>query len=122
MIDSRKLDAMQDPRKEELKEAYLEAGGSAFVFSLASYQEIVDYLKGMRQMKKGNLYESSDGDVYEVIEIGFGDVTVKVVQESTTRRPDPLGTERTWFAADLEQMIEDGDFWQVSQIPIRAEK
>ncbi len=71
-------------------------------------------------MRKGDLYESSDGDIYEITKVDSGDVIVKVVKESETRKPDTLGTERTWFLVDFEEMITDGDVWKVSQIPVRV--
>lgn len=71
-------------------------------------------------MKVGNLYESSDGDIYEIVSIVIGDIVVKVVKESETRRPDPLGTERTWFEVDFQEMISAGEVWKVSQIPVRV--
>ncbi len=73
-------------------------------------------------MEKGDLYESSDGDIYEIVKIDSGDVVVRVVKESESRKPDPLGTERTWFLADFVEMITDGDFWKVSQIPVRVSR
>lgn len=44
MFEQEKLQKMQDTRKEQLKQAYLDAGGSAFVFSIATYEEIEKYL------------------------------------------------------------------------------